>query len=91
MRKSSLFSILLFLLICVGCSTPQTPQLMVKTEVIKIYPPDELLSEPEEPNLVDVVITDDILTNSDAFKLAYRKAVSQIEKIRQWVKAAKVQ
>jgi len=36
-----------------------------------------------------VAIVDDIIANSDAFKLAYQKAVSQIEKIRNWVRDAK--
>lgn len=89
MQKLSRSLILLCLLTCAGCSTQQTPQLVVDTQVQKVFPPDELLKAPDEPVLVNVVITDDIVTNSDAFKLAYQKAVSQIEKIRQWVKDAK--
>lgn len=89
MLKLKLSLTLLFLLICVACSTTPTQPLVVDTQVIKVYPPPPLLGPPEEPILVNVATVDDILANSDAFKLAYQKAVRQIERIRKWVEDAK--
>ena len=88
MHKLKLIWILLFLTNFVGCSTQPT-KMIVETKTIKVYPPSALLQEPDAPDLVDIVVTDDIIKNKDAFKLAYQKAVSQIEKIRQWVEEAK--
>lgn len=82
MFKSTLMS--LFLLSLAACSTNKMPDTVLKTEVKILQPPMQLFRDPPPPNLKHVVISNDILDNSDAFALAYEQAVEQIRIIREW-------
>ncbi len=63
---------------------------VVQTKIELLEPPAALLADPAKPELKHVVITRDILDNSDAFEFAYEKAVEQIRLLREWFKSQKV-
>lgn len=84
MRKSSLSSILLCLMICAGCSTPNSPSVVVQEKMVSVMPPAAMLADPEPPVLVEVKETRHILDNSDAFELWGEQAVSRLRKLREW-------
>lgn len=84
MRKSSLSLILLSLMICGGCSTPKTPNVVVQEKQVTAKPPASMLEDPEPPVLVEVTETRHILDNSDAFELWGEQAVLKLRKLREW-------
>jgi hypothetical protein len=92
MSKLKIILTLMFLLNCVACSTPKTPntQTIIQTKTELIKPPSVFLADPQKPLVKNVVTTRDLIENSDAFELAYLKAVEQLRILREWYKAQEV-
>lgn len=84
MRKSKVFSILLCLTICVGCSMLKPQGVVVQEKHRVVFPPAALLQDPEPPVLVEVSTARHLLDNSDAFEAWGDRAVAQIRKLREW-------
>ena len=89
MLKLKAISILLFLMICAGCSTASSPNIVVQTKLVNIYPPEQLLKKPPLPQVVEVNTTRDLVTNSDAFEDKMKVLYNQLQQIIDWVTKAK--